>query len=121
MTISHRIWVLTLLPIILLIGFFGWLLFGLLSDEARTQRLMLGASTMDAVSGLTSSVQIERGRSAQFLSSKGAQYHDELTAQRAQTEASRGNSPRRRAPRFSRSFDRMRRRPSTPPPRRSKV
>jgi methyl-accepting chemotaxis protein len=90
MTISHRIWVLTLLPIILLIGFFGWLLFGLLSDEARTQRLMLGASTMDAVSGLTSSVQIERGRSAQFLSSKGAQYHDELTAQRAQTEASRG-------------------------------
>jgi hypothetical protein len=89
MTISHRILVLTILPIVLLIGFFGWLLFDLWSDEARMQRLMLGASTMDVVTGLTSSVQIERSRSAQFLGAKGAQYRDELMAQRHLTDVNR--------------------------------
>ena len=90
MSISKRILVLILLPATALAGLAGWIVTERWETSVRMQRLQFGGTVIEGLTGLVGSLQGERGRSAQFLGSKGAQYRArELAEQRQDSDAKR--------------------------------
>jgi methyl-accepting chemotaxis protein len=89
MSIARRIMLLILVPALALMGLAGWIVLDRWDTSSRMQLLLVGERVIQSVTGLVASLQVERGRSAQFLGSKGAQYGPELTSQRQETDKAR--------------------------------
>ncbi|MFI5014634.1 MAG: methyl-accepting chemotaxis protein [Hyphomicrobiales bacterium] len=89
MSISKRILILVLLPVMALTGLAGWIVTDRWATAAQMRRLLVGSTVIQTLTGLVGSLQLERGRSALFLGSKGAQYGQELAVQRQDSDAKR--------------------------------
>jgi methyl-accepting chemotaxis protein len=87
MSIAKRIMLLIVGPAAALVGLAAWIIADRWETCARMQRVLAGGQVIEAVTGLVASLQIERGRSAQFLSSNGTQYGAQLADQRQKTDA----------------------------------
>ncbi len=90
MSIARRIMLLILVPALALVGLAGWLVSDRWQTSARMQRLLVGEHLIQSLTGLVATLQVERGRSAQFLGSKGTQYGQELASQRQETDGKQG-------------------------------
>jgi methyl-accepting chemotaxis protein len=89
MSIARRIMLLILVPAFALLGLAGWIVSDRWETAARMQRLLVGGRVIESLTGLVGSLQVERGRSAQYLGSKGAQFGQELESQRQVSDTKR--------------------------------
>ena len=89
MSVKQRILLLVILPILALIGFAGWIVSERWTTSAQMQNLATGGRMITTLTDVVTNLQRERGRSALYLGAKGAQYGQELTAQRQATDAKR--------------------------------
>ena len=87
MSVSNRILLLVLASLFAMTGLAGWMLIDRWTTSVQMRRLMTGCSVIETLTDLVGSLQKERGRSALFLSSKGAKNAPELEAQRLITDA----------------------------------
>jgi methyl-accepting chemotaxis protein len=88
-TIARRIVVLVWLPVIAMAVLAGWLVTDRWTAVAQMQRLLVGSTVIQSLTEVVGSLQLERGRSALFLGSKGSIGAAELAAQREQSDAKR--------------------------------
>ncbi|HEX2654887.1 MAG TPA: nitrate- and nitrite sensing domain-containing protein, partial [Xanthobacteraceae bacterium] len=89
MSISRRIAMLVVLPAVAFIGIAGWILLDRWSTAMQMNRLIVGGAVTSTLTELVTDLQRERGRSALFLTAKGAEYGPELLAQQRETDARR--------------------------------
>ncbi|MDR3463152.1 MAG: methyl-accepting chemotaxis protein [Beijerinckiaceae bacterium] len=82
MSIAHRILILVLVPIIVVLGLGGMIIFHRVVVSNKMAQLAKGGVVIEAVDGLVSALQLERGRTAVFLGSKSIQGAAELDVQR---------------------------------------
>jgi methyl-accepting chemotaxis protein len=82
MTVANRILLFILVSLGGLAGLAGWVLIDRWSTSTQMHRLMTGCSVIENINDLVGNLQVERGRSALFLSSNGLRNGSELVAQR---------------------------------------
>jgi methyl-accepting chemotaxis protein len=86
MSVSNRILLFILVSLGGLAGLAGWLLIDRLTTSNQMHRLMTGCSVIESINDLVGSLQVERGRSALFLSSNGKRNGLDLVAQRRMSD-----------------------------------
>jgi methyl-accepting chemotaxis protein len=87
--ISHRLAIAIAAPVIVVIGLAAHLIWVSWAERAEMAELNVLADGIGKISRLVHELQRERGMSAVFLSSKGAQMRDELSGQRKRTNDER--------------------------------
>ncbi len=87
MTLKHQILMLIVVPLLGVVSFGGWLatIEGKSLIEARSTQQTVDQAL--ALTDLVHTLQVERGQSAGFLASRGANFADQLPGSRAQTDA----------------------------------
>jgi methyl-accepting chemotaxis protein len=87
--ISHRLALAIAAPVLVVIGLAAHLIWVTWAERAEMAELNVLAEGIGKISRLVHELQRERGMSAVFLSSKGTQMREELTAQRKRTDEER--------------------------------
>jgi methyl-accepting chemotaxis protein len=91
--IAPRLALAIALPVILLTGLAGYDFSTKLATRAQMGTLVQAAGAVETISALVHELQRERGTSAGFVGSKGAQMAKELPVQRSATDVQRGKMP----------------------------
>jgi methyl-accepting chemotaxis protein len=86
--ISTKIYLVILIPTLALIGLATWILRERWSEVADARATLEAQVALRAVSRLVADLQLERGRSAQFIGARGAKFGDDLREQRARVDES---------------------------------
>lgn len=84
--ISTRLFLVMVVPLSGLVFFAGVISVGRWSDERSYATQQRGVEFLNAIGNLVHELQKERGRSAGYLSSKGAQFAQELPEQQRATD-----------------------------------
>ncbi|MEM7596542.1 MAG: methyl-accepting chemotaxis protein [Pseudomonadota bacterium] len=87
MKIKHRLTFMVVLPLVFLMGFAINVIVNLASDRAQASQTYENAKAAILISDLVHTLQVERGSSAGFLSSKGAVFGDVILDARADVDA----------------------------------
>src|SRR5260370_23639745 len=87
MSIRQNILLLVVLPILAVVAFSGLIVSQKWSTAGQMQRLATEGRVIASLTDLVTNLQRERGRSALYLGSKGAQYGQELAEQRRTTDS----------------------------------
>jgi Nitrate and nitrite sensing len=87
MTIGHRILLLIFVASAVIVGFAGVTIWGRVAALRDSGALVSNENAIAAVDVIVSALQLERGRSAQFLGSSASGLPEELKKQRAETDA----------------------------------
>src|SRR5579863_1859872 len=87
MTIGHRILLLIFVASAVIVGFAGLTVWGRVAALQDSGALVSNENAIAAVDVIVSALQLERGRSAQFLGSSAAAPPEELIKQGAATDA----------------------------------
>ncbi|WP_158809821.1 methyl-accepting chemotaxis protein [Beijerinckia sp. L45] len=89
MSVSSRILLFILVSLSALTALAAWVLIERWSTSTQMHRLMTGCSVIESINDLVGTLQVERGRSALFLSSGGKRNGLDLVAQRRLSDVTR--------------------------------
>ena len=87
MSIAAKIYFVIFFPTLALIGLASWIMLDRRAEVVEASVTLSAQAALRAATGLVADLQLERGRSAQFIAAKGEKFLDELTQQRAKVDS----------------------------------
>jgi methyl-accepting chemotaxis protein len=86
-SIAAKIYFVIFFPTLALIGLASWIMLDRRAEVVEASVTLSAQAALRAATGLVADLQLERGRSAQFIAAKGEKFLDELTQQRAKVDS----------------------------------